>query len=491
MDSLFIKKIKTPNQFYIYDVCSNEIIKVNRIIWDIIDQFQKPIKEIIHRWGEKYSQNEILHAYQLIRNAKESGYFSNNRPKIRSDRKNKTEISYLFENAGIQQLILDLTNQCNMRCKYCTFSGKYKYQRNHSDRKINRDIAIKVVDYFIKNCDKKERPFLTFYGGEPFLRFELFKDIIEYTKSHNKNFHYSLTTNGTLLNKKKIYEYLIENDISINISLDGPKEIHDKNRVMVNGEGSFDRIIENLSRIKKLAPDYFLKNVFFSPVVTPPYNFDAINAFFYKSDFFKNYKNPLNLAPVSLFATNFLNSSEIHTAKLQYRKNRNKMLDYYKKALILGQYDDLILERKLFKDIINTIHFRKKTQLGKYITVVGQCTPGIRRLFVSADGQFYICEKIGEYYSIGDVDTGLNLEKIFSFFEECDDFFKECSNCWAVRLCKRCFADANCKDQFDEKRMKKFCKSKLSYLETIMSAYCEILEANPNAFELFKPEEIL
>lgn len=491
MDSLFIKKIKTPGNGYVYDVCSNEIVKVNPLIYDLIDQFHLPFKEILQNLEQHYSKTKIREAYRFVKNAVNSGYFSSLRPEIKSDRKDMRELSYLFENAGIQQLIIDLTNQCNMRCRYCTFSGHYKYQRNHSGRKINRKTALKAVDYFIENSDKKEIPFVTFYGGEPLLRFKLFKEIVDYVKSHEKKFHFSLTTNGTLLDNEEICLFLIENDVSINISLDGPEYIHDKNRKMADGAGSYHRILRNLSWIKKRAPGYFYKNIFFSPVLTPPYDLERINAFFYKSDFFKNYKNPLNMSTVSLFATTFLDMSEIPGAIGKYRENRDKMLERYRDALISGRYEGLIFEEKLFKDIINTVHFRKKFRLEDSLSIVGQCTPGIRRLFVSADGKFYICEKIGEYYPIGDVYNGVDLEKVYGFFDACDHFFRECGNCWAVRLCKRCFADVNRENEFDEERKNGFCRSKSVYLETILEVYCAILEKNPNAFDCFKADDIL
>jgi len=488
---LFIKKFKTLDHLYVYDVCSNEIVKVKAPVWDIIDQYHKPIESIISELAGKFPKKVIIEAYRFIEQARDSGFFSSNRPKIESCRKDRDEILYVFKNAGIQQIIIDLTNQCNMRCKYCAFSGKYKYQRSHGNRQISREIAMRAVDYFIENSDKFETPDVTFYGGEPFLRFDLFKEIVEYVKSHHKAFHFSLTTNGTLLDNEKICAFLIENEISINVSLDGPQDIHDRNRVMVDGRGSFDRIIENLSRIKDYAPSYFYEKIIFSPVLTPPYNLEAVNKFFYKSDVFKGYTKSLNIAPVSLFETTFIEKSEIPGVVRLFRKNRNRMLEFYKNALISGRHEGLFFEKRWFKDIINAIHFRKKYPLEDTITVIGQCTPGIRRLFVGADGKFYICEKIGEYYSIGDVESGLNFDKIYSFFEKCDEFFRDCGNCWAVRLCERCFADVNCEDRFDEERKKYFCKSKLSYLETIMGVYCEILEKNPNAFNSFDPEKIL
>ncbi len=156
MNGLFIKKFKTPQQYYIYAPCSNEIVQVNSAIWDIIEQFHKPVEQIHRDLAGRYTKTEITDALQAIGKAKESGVFGNHRPTINSHRKNRKEILYLFENAGIQQLVIDLTNQCNMRCKYCIFSGKYTYR----DKTISRETAIKAVDYFIKHSDKKDTPAL-------------------------------------------------------------------------------------------------------------------------------------------------------------------------------------------------------------------------------------------------------------------------------------------------------------------------------------------
>jgi uncharacterized protein len=489
MNSLFVKKIRTTKQRYIYDVYSNEILKVNRIIWDMIDYFHKPIEHIINKLDKKYKKNDILNTYKSIREAKSSGVFSTHRPIIQSYRKDKKEILYVFKNGGIQQIIIDLTNRCNMRCKYCIFSGKYRYLRTHRNKEISKENAIRAVDYFIMNCTRKERPFVTFYGGEPFLMFNLFKYIVDYVKSHGKDFHFSLTTNGTLLNDYKIQSYLIENNISINVSLDGPKHIHDKNRLMLNGDGSFDKIMGNLTRIKELSRNYFNSKIFYSPVVTPPYDFDEIKSFFYESKFFNNNDNPLNIAAVSTYATTLFKDIDMALLNKQFKKNRGKMLVTYKNALILEKYDELTLEKHWFRDMINSIHFREKTPLKEYITVIGQCIPGIRRLFVNTDGKYYICEKVGEFFCIGDIHKGLDFDRICNFFELCDAFFKDCSKCWALRLCKRCFADVNCEDRFDIYRKEKFCKSKKKYLEKIISTYCEILEENPDAFKKFKPED--
>lgn len=489
-NGLFVKKIKTAKHYYVYDVCSNEIIKVNRLIWDMIDQVSEPSKQIYHNMTRKYKESDILSAYNSIEKSISSGAFGSNRPRIRSYQGGKKELLYLFENAGMRQLIINLTNRCNMRCHYCIYSGKYRYMRTHGDGDISREIAIKAVDFFIKNCTKKERPYVTFYGGEPFIKFDLFKEIIDHVKSYSNNFHFSLTTNGTLLNDEEICSYIIDNDISLNVSLDGPKHIHDKNRRMVNGTGTFDLIMENLKRIKEIAPGYFKSRIYYSPVVTPPYNYDEIKYFFYESEFFKDHKNPLNIANVSTYATTLFDDTDKALMNKQLNKSRAKMLKCYKNALISGRHDDLTLEKFWFHDMIGSIHFREKTPLKEYLHVIGQCIPGVRRLFVSVAGKYYMCEKVGEFYPIGDVHNGINYDRICDFFVACDSFFKGCGNCWAVRLCKRCFADINCEDRFDITRKEKSCKSKIEYYETLLSAYCEILEKNPDGFEDFRPEEI-
>lgn len=110
---------------------------------------------------------------------------------------------------GLKQMTLGVTNQCNLRCKYCVYSGNFKNFRTHSNKCMSLEIAVKSIDYFLKHISKTENyKFLTFYGGEPLLNFDLISQVINYVKSKsNANIYYSITTNGTLLDEEKLISY--------------------------------------------------------------------------------------------------------------------------------------------------------------------------------------------------------------------------------------------------------------------------------------------
>ena len=141
-----------------------------------------------------------------------------------------------------RNLILNITEQCNFRCKYCVYSGIYNSTRIHNPKVMEFSTAKKAVDLFLKNLETKKcmvkiNSFsICFYGGEPLLEFSLIKDIVKYAKVEvtkkglDKVYElkFRLSTNGYLLDKKEIVDFLVRNNTILNVSLDGPKEEHDK-----------------------------------------------------------------------------------------------------------------------------------------------------------------------------------------------------------------------------------------------------------------------
>ena len=260
---------------------------------------------------------------------------------------------------------------------------------------------------------------------------------------------------------------------------------------MRSGSGSFDSIIKNLKLIKKLDPDYFYSKITYRPVLTPPYDAEAITNYFYNSEFFMPIKNPIQINPVSTYGSSYIAEADKPAAKQQYKKNHRKLFANYKKAITAGKYDELRIEKTWFRDMIELIHFREKTPLRERHAAIGQCTPGLKRLFVNPDGKYYMCERVGEHFCIGDNDNGLNFKKISGFFKQWVEFFKECSHCWALRLCKKCFYEVQQDGKLNTERKESLCRSTLERLEVFMTEYCEILEENPDAFTDFKPEDFL
>jgi uncharacterized protein len=485
----FIKRIKTDNYSYIYDVNSNEIFRLNEIIYDIIDLSNKGLDFIVSKFIHKYNREDLVKYFNEIKKARKKNFYSDFRPEISSGIKSADDVKYLLK-TGLKQIILDLTTRCNLRCKYCTFSGHYLYQRTHGNSDMTIEKAKKAIDFFIeksKNNQNEESPAVTFYGGEPLLRFDLIKYVIELIKTYGlfEKYKYSLTTNGILLTDE-VLDYFVKNNISILVSLDGSKDQHDRYRVFSNGRGTFDKIMRNLRKVKKYSEEYFERNISFNAVITPPYDFEKFIHFFFKNKLLSPIKHKMTINFVDSYATNFFDEYNLVNERRNLSKEMNKLLDKYKNALINGTYEKLTIEKHLFLRDFYNISARLKEMLDKKFPPLGSCVIGRRRLFVNTAGKFYMCEKVGENYEIGNINKGFDYIRIFNFYKKYDEFFEDCNYCWALRLCKKCFNNVNKKERLCKKRKEKLCEQIKKNIERNLIIYCEIIEKNPNAFEVFK-----
>ncbi len=486
-----IKKIKTKKNNYIYDVNSNELVRVNQVIYDIIDDIgENSPQSVIAKFKHKYEVDEILRYYESLKKARRENHFSDHRPEISSGFKSENDLKYVL-NSNLNQIILELTARCNHRCGYCSFSGKYPLKRKHEERDMTFEIAKKAVDYFLARSRNEsgdgKNGAITYYGGEPLLRFDLIKGVVELTKKKGvfKKYRFSLTTNGTLLSNE-IIDYFVRNEISILISLDGPKKYHDRYRVFGNGQGTFDAIINNLKRIKRYSPDYFKNNISFNSVISPPYDFDAVINFFYKRKFFEPFRYKAKINFVDANDTTFFKDFKLEKDKENLDNELKKLLNRYKKALIKGEHEKLTIEKQLFLEDFHSIACRPGEPLGQQFPPLGSCIPGQRRLFVDTSGKFYMCERVGSNYEIGNVDDGFNFRRICDFYEMYDEFFKDCGHCWALRLCKKCFNSIRRGPAFDEQRKKEMCMRKLRHIEKNLITFCEIVEKNTDAFKFLE-----
>jgi uncharacterized protein len=484
----FIKKFKTSSCNYIYDVHSNALIRVTPLIYDVIDEIaENNAERVVEKFKHKYEPNDIIESFNSIKNAqKEHNYFSFRRPEIFSGFRSEHDVKYMLD-SGLSQLILELSTHCNQNCKYCSVSGRYSSKRKQD---MPSHIAKKAVDFFIERSaiNRKETPpAITFYGGEVLKRFGLLKEVVEWTKSKDlfPEYRFSLTTNGTLLTDE-IIAYFVENNIAILLSLDGPGKIHNRYRVFRNGKGTFDTIMRNLERIQKYSRDYFLDHISFNAVITPPYDFDAIIDFFFGSEFLAPLKHKVRINFVDAHDTSFSQDFKTEGEKKNLRKEFNKLRARYKEALIHGTREKLTVENTLFLHDFYAIVRRPLEPLPRQYPPKGACIPGQRRLFVDTEGKFFMCEKVGSNYEIGNLTDGLNYQRIFDFYVKYDQFFSGCKDCWALRLCSKCFDNIRKGEEFDERRKGEMCESLIRKFEENLITYCEIIENNPDAFKFFE-----
>ena len=475
----YIKKFKTEAGRYIYDVNSNEILQVSAPVYDLINHMDMTEDAMVAKFGGRHSEEEIRESYRQIQDGRQSGLFDCHRPEI----KWRLEVEDVAQSlSSLEQLILEVTRQCNLRCKYCVVSGFYATDQLRRNV-MSLSTAKKAVDMFLARTDPKKTTAITFYGGEPLLKFDLIEQTVAYVKQRapKRKFRFSFTTNGALLHKRNVLSFLVENQFSLLVSLDGPKKVHDRYRVMSNGRGSFDQIVDNLKNIKALAPEYYARHVRFNVVLTPPFDRQEIVEFFYQNPFFEGKHEQIRFSLMNDEDTDFYR--KFGQDKRDLPQSIQTLKKSYSEALVQGNSDSLKLENDLFIKEFNSIAFRPGHRLRGFQGPVGQCLPGKRRLFVDTSGKLHMCEK-ADTFVIGDVDRGLDERKIHQFMVDYAGFFKECNSCWALRLCHKCFVGID--ERFDKEKKKDMCKAKKRTLEHNLVNYCTILERNPKAFDVFK-----
>jgi uncharacterized protein len=380
---------------------------------------------------------------------------------IKDLRKELTNEEILINLSSCTSVVLGVTEACNFRCRYCSYSGKYIDERVHNKKKMDFETARLAVDLFFKmiynNTRKKKSSdiYIGFYGGECLLEFDLIKDVIEYTEkaamkknlTNRFNILYRLTTNGYLLTDK-IVDFFKEKDVIVDVSLDGPEEEHNKFRVTNKGEKTWEKIMNNLNRIKQRHPHYYESQINYKITLHPHHDFKAIDRFF--SD------NP------HMFKDERISFNSVNLEGL--KKDEKDKLKI--KAINPGDLRFL----KAARDINFKFNLKNKSSIKNF---TGTCFPGGDKLFVDTDGQLNICEKIKQKApKIGDVRNGFdfdNIRRIVRDFNE-EIIKMKCWKCDCWFLCNICLANS-----FKNGRFNIDCKVEKNY-HRLLKKYLEDLE---------------
>lgn len=156
----------------------------------------------------------------------------------------------------VDMVIIGVTEQCNLRCSYCCYSGKYKKNRVHGTHSLDRSGIDSILQFINKNI--RNRPVrIAFYGGEPLICYDLIQyAIVQAENKFGQEVTFSVSTNYVLLSEEKI-DWLIGHDVEMQISIDGPETYHDVNRKGSDGLGSFNRVKNSLLYIVENHFEYF------------------------------------------------------------------------------------------------------------------------------------------------------------------------------------------------------------------------------------------
>lgn len=427
----------SENDCYMYDTYMNKILALNKnnysILKDLLDADRDFDEAVL-----KITDGNFQNFYQA--HLKE-GFFKSDF--IQEIEHPMTDYIEDILSDSIESINLQVTQNCNLRCEYCPYTGNYYNNRTHCNKKMDINLAIKGIEFLFEHSRECSMVNIAFYGGEPLLEFDLIKKCIEYAnkKFSGRNLTYSLTTNGILLTDE-IMKYFVDNNILLTISLDGPKEVHDRFRVFPNGSGSFELVYNKLKHFKALFKDYYNKNVMFNVVMSKDSRVLEIDEFFSNNSLFEK-----NEVITTLLSTNYVEH--------EFDKETEDFVEYfefekYKCFLyLLGRIDDPPRRIQL-----NNLEQLKKTakELKKFTGIPskfhpsGPCIPGRKKLFLNVEGLFYPCERINELSPcaiIGDIEKGLNIEQCKTLLNIGKITPNQCKHCWAISQCKSCFIQSD------------------------------------------------
>lgn len=256
-----IHKFKAKDINILLDVNSGGVHVIDDVTYDLLDYVEPPFSEemlakAIDSLQKKYSEEEIKESYQEILSLyEEKTLFSED---IYGDY-SKTVVE-----SPIKALCLHIAHDCNLRCKYCFAStGDFGTGR----KLMPLETGKAAIDFLLEKSVGRENLEVDFFGGEPLMNFDVVKQIVDYArgkeKEYGKNFKFTITTNGMLLNEENI-EYINKEMYNLVLSIDGRKEVNDKMRVRVDGSGSYDRIIKNFKKVLETRGDkeYYVRGTY-------------------------------------------------------------------------------------------------------------------------------------------------------------------------------------------------------------------------------------
>lgn len=457
----FIHLLDIPYGKYVYDLNKSSVIKVPDAVYAYLkDMTNEPDAEV----------------REYLEDLKAQGYLKEKHVKVSEHPVTEYYHSFIKNNLG--QLTLQVTQRCNLKCEYCAYSGNY-FNREHTNKAMSFETAKKAIDYFISHARDSSHFGISFYGGEPLLKYELIKKCVAYadSRAEGRKVSYNFTTNGTLLTEEK-YKFLVNHDFSVLISLDGPQEVHDRHRVFAGTTiGSFEQMIKNVKMLKEKYPKYYEKKISFNTVLDPSYPLKGICEFMKTNEW-------INPNSVSSSIINDIQAKELN----RYSKEFLEEYEYEKFKVLLWKVGRLKnsdlspLMKKHFKGIKQTavgLERAYQEELPNKGHRGGPCLVGVRKLFVDVDGRLFPCERVSETSKpacIGHIDQGIDEEKALQLLNIESLTSEECRNCWARTMCPNCFTFADDGEELSREKQLMECTSNRMQIEENIKDYLVIRE---------------
>ena len=422
-----IHQYKLGEYNIVLDVCSGSVHAVDEVAYDIIAMFEQNDRATVTAaMREKYADRaditdaDIEECYDQVLELKNAGklFAPDTFQPMAGKLKEKT--------AGVvKALCLHIAHTCNLNCAYC-FASQGKY---HGERAVmSFEVGKRALDFLIENSGSRRNLEVDFFGGEPLMNFDVVKQLVAYARSiekeHNKNFRFTLTTNGLLVDDDVI-EWANRECANVVLSLDGRKEIHDAYRVDYAGNGSWDRIVPKFQKFVEArgGKNYYMRGTF-------------------------THANPDFLTDIQQMLD--LGFTELSMEPVVCAPGDEAELTQEDLPIVLDQYEklaELMLQRDKEGRPFTFYHYMIDLTGGPCIYKrISGCGSGTEYMAVTPWGDLYPCHQfVGEEkFKLGNIWDGVTNTETQCEFANCNVYARpECADCWAKLYCSGgCAANA-------------------------------------------------
>lgn len=421
-----IHQYKLNGYNIVLDVYSGSVHVVDDVAYDIIGMYEGHTKEeITEVILEKYADNpevtaeEIADILEGVEELKKTGKL------FTEDLYADIAANFKMKNNDIKALCLHVAHTCNLTCDYC-FASQGKYQGERA--LMSFEVGKQALDFLIANSGSRRNLEVDFFGGEPLMDWDVVKQLVNYARSvekeHNKNFRFTLTTNGLLVDDDVI-EFANKEMHNVVLSLDGRKEVHDRLRRTVGGHGSYDVIVPKFQKFVQSRNNtgYYVRGTYTHD------NIDFTNDIFHMADlgFTELSMEPVVCDPKEPYA---LTEADLPVLFEQYEILAKDMLRREKEGKPITFYHYMI-------DLTGGPCVYKR---------VTGCGSGTEYMAVTPWGELFPCHQfVGDpAYSLGDIWKGVTHPEVQDKFRKCNAYARpDCKDCWAKLYCSGgCAANA-------------------------------------------------
>lgn len=390
------------------DVNSGAIHLLDEIglrLMEALAQNQGDEQAALSACSRSFPEGEVLEALEEFRKAViEESLFSN-----------PQELTFDYSSLGVKALCLNVAHLCNMKCRYC-FASQGDFGRGKALMPF--EVGKKAVDFLLEQSGPVRRVEVDFFGGEPLLNIKVVRQLVDYgeraAEELGKQIHFTLTTNGLLLDDET-NRFILDKQLSVVLSMDGRPEIHDYNRPLPDGSGSYSRVLPRFKDLVGLKPhSYYIRGTFTR---------HALN-------FASDYRHLADLGFDSISLEPAVGTGKEYTIQ---ESDLPRVLAEYERLA------DLILEYRLAGRDVNFFHFNLDLQKGPCLAKrMTGCGAGVEYLAVTPEGDLYPCHQLvgEERFHMGNVSYSQLDEEIRRKLAGSHMVSKPvCMHCWARNFC--------------------------------------------------------